>query len=130
MFSILHAHSQPDVVFALNPWEVFVDHGLHLFVALGEDLIDVPVCPAHGLEDRSDELKRHPLLKEIAHGVHENSSGSLPVKWFIKFLWDKPQIEPLLIGVSRYASPSFSESFCIAMLASRADFRTSRQWVP
>ena len=51
---------------------------------LREHLELVPVRPAHRAEDQLDVLKRHLVVKQVAHGIHEDALRLLPSQWQIQ----------------------------------------------
>src|SRR4249919_757181 len=90
----------------------------------------MPVRLLHRRKHFTDEGIGNPLVEKVAHGVHEDHSRSLPFLRLIKSLRPDTQIEPLLVRMTRNASPSLRESLCIAGGAARRDLVATGNRVP
>lgn len=84
------------------PWKALSEPHESI-TAFSKDLVDVPVCLEHGLEDLQDKLVRHIFMEQVGHRVHENPPRGSPTKGNLQAGIPQAQIEPLLEVVTRYA---------------------------
>src|ERR1017187_1030016 len=97
---------------------------------LGEDLKSMPVRFDHNVCDCFDVVLRDSIVKEVTHRVHKYHLWSSPTERFAKFLWNKTQVESLLVWVTLHTAKSFSKHFGVAVLASGADLRAAANRIP
>src|SRR5262245_28149737 len=93
----------------------------HSLRALREHLEVMPRSEAHRREDGIDEVIRHVLVEQVAHRVHEDSTGLFPRERKADPLRPQPKIEALLVRMSRNPSESLREGQGVAVLASGTD---------
>ena len=74
-----------------------LEHALHSGRPLGQHLEGVPVGPFHHATNSLDIVVRHILVKEVAHGVHEDHLRCLPPQRLRQFPRHQSKIEPLLV---------------------------------
>lgn len=122
----LHAHSHPDI---RRPCELTGD-SCQSFGSFRQDLKDMPMSCRHNFEDPSQVGKRHFVMEQVAHGIHENQSGLLPCQWLIDYIWLKSKLESIAIARLSHRLQSFGHSFRVAMLATGTYLRATRYGVP
>src|SRR5262245_31567748 len=69
-------------------------------------------------------------MKQIAHRIHEDRLWRGPLERLRELFVHKPQVEPLLIGVSGDTTEALGKCFGIAVLAAWADLCTASYRVP
>src|SRR5262245_53109550 len=100
MIFIFDADAHPDV---WRPWEIG-EKRLQTLRPFGQDLILMPVRAVHHLEGPLNVLKRHIVVKQIAHRIDEDALRLLPTERLTEFFGDESQIEPLFERVSLHAA--------------------------
>src|SRR5436190_14486590 len=90
----------------------------------------MPVRLLHHVENTVHVLEWHLLVKKVAHRIDKYHSWFAPMERLLKSLWAKLQIEPVLEGMPRHPPEPFRESFCITVIAARADFRAASYRIP
>src|SRR5271170_5368138 len=88
------------------------------------------VSGLHSIEYGVDEWLGHFFMKEVAHGVHEDTLGLLPVQWLFHAFGPERKIEAVLEGVSRDPTKPFGEALRIAEIAAARDLRAARYGIP
>ena len=97
---------------------------------LRQHLVSVPVGTLHHADNRFDVIVWNVFVKQVTHRVHEDHARLRPAKRLKKFLWNKAQIEALLVGMPRDASKPFGKCLRIAMSATGADFGAAPNGIP
>lgn len=105
-------------------------HLAHALRPLCEYLIRVPVSRQHDICDLSDVIVWNGFMKQVAHGVHEDSSWRPPGKGDIKLIRNEPEVETLLEGVSLHSAKAFGKCLSVAVCAPSADFCATAHRVP
>ncbi len=132
----LDADSHPDV---LGPGKRGGDVG-EAFCSLRQHLERMPVCSAHGLEDRNNEFQRNAVVKQVAHRVHEHQARTAPAQRLTKrFVYQLHLTGPTrsslayrrqpFVGGAGPAEP-VGHPFCVAVLAAWGHTRAAAYWVP
>jgi hypothetical protein len=85
-------------------------------MALGEHLEDVPVAFRHDLEDLLQEVQRHLLMEQVAHGVDEYAAWLTPAPRFIQAFGVEREVE----AIREVLVEAFREGFSVAVFAARA----------
>src|SRR5215469_12484702 len=90
----------------------------------------MPLRRCHDTGHDLDVSIRDTILKQITHGIHEDQFRRPPQERLEQFLWNKPQIESLLVGMSLHAAKALRKRFGITMLTTGANLDTPAHWVP
>src|SRR5256885_14351004 len=90
----------------------------------------MPTRAAHDLEDLLYVSERNVLMKQVAHGVHEDRLRLLPPKWKLKHVWLQREFEAIPIVRLAHRLETFGHAFGIAMLAARANLGATGDRVP
>lgn len=90
----------------------------------------MPVRLPHHFSNRSDVVRRHLLVKEIAHGVDEDLPRSPPTYRLIELFRHESQIESLLEGMAGDAPKPLGERLRIAELTAGAHLGTPSSGIP
>jgi hypothetical protein len=130
VFAVLGGHSPPDVRSLRGVTELRVQQVAHSLGTFCENLVCVPVRFQHDLGYANDVLVSYAFVEEVAHRVHEDAAGLLPVRWVVQFLRHEAQVEALLKGVPRHTPETLRERASIAMLAAGANLRATPDRVP
>lgn len=107
-----------------------VDKSPQQRTALGQHLEHVPIGPFHCVKHRLNMPPRYGLVEEIAHGIDEDHSRTLPSQRVTQTLGAQRQIETGFEWMTADASKSLREAFGVAVVAAGADLRTTRHRVP
>src|ERR1019366_1457032 len=70
------------------------------------------------------------LVEQIAHRVDEDHPRSTPTQRLFKALRPDTQVETLLVGMTRYATPELCKRLCVAVRAARRNLMAPRDGVP
>lgn len=80
MLSVLNTHPPPDMGRLCGLLQPALQEGRHPVCACGQHLVRVPGRCVHHLADSLNGLIRNPLMKPIAHRVHEDTPGAGPAE--------------------------------------------------
>ncbi len=128
--SVLHAHAVPDVGETAHPAQFAGEQTLHAAMSLGQHLERVPAGAAHHRADGRDEVDWHVFVKQIAHGVNEDSSRAAPRQGLVQLLRHEPEVETLFERMSGHASEALGERLRVAVRAAGADLGAATDRVP
>jgi hypothetical protein len=81
----------------------------------------MPVSDLHGVEHGVDERPGDLFVKEVTHGVDEDSPGLPPMKWLCEAFWPEGEVKPIREGVSANAAKSFGKALRVAEIAAVCD---------
>lgn len=123
-------NAKPDVAGDRPTLIAIADIVAHEGTALGQDLVDMPICLLHGIEHLVDEGTVDVLVEQVAHRVHEDHPRLLPERGLFQPRRPERQVKSLLIGVARNAAPALCKAFSIAVVTSRADLGAAGHRVP
>src|ERR1700730_13128453 len=123
---ILDGDSHPDIRAPRQRWGKFRQP----IIPLCQDLEGVLISLPHYLKHLSDELLGDALVKQIAHGVHEDGSRAFPAQWLVEAAWPDTQIEALFIRMPRDTAPALGKRLRVAMCAARRNLVAARDRVP
>lgn len=127
---VLNTDTPPDVWLPSSFAERRTEERSHPVRALGEHLIDMPVGLQHHGSDRCNIGVRNALVKQIAHGIHEDHARRSPAQGFIQLLGDEPKVEPLLERMTGDAAKAFCERFGVTVGTSGANLRAASNGIP
>src|SRR5450759_939492 len=102
---ILNRHPDPDM---RCPRQV-VSKRCESIGAFSENLVDVQVGRDHDFEHIPDVSVRYALVEKIAHRIHEDSPGTLPLRGKAQSFGPDFQVKALLIRVPLHSTESFSK---------------------
>jgi hypothetical protein len=128
--TVLHGYTEPHVhrpgcVAVTLAKEIAHERG-----ALAEDLVGVPIGPLHGVKDARDKFVRDFLVKEIAHGIHEDHSRLPPPERLLQPLGPQGQIKSGLKGMARRATKALRKSLGVTVVAPGADLGAAGYRIP
>jgi hypothetical protein len=123
---VFHADPHPDVP---GPWEGSRDFP-QSSASLGENLEHMLGALRHGLEYLLDEPKRHVLVKEITHGIHEHESRRPPASRQIEQIILQSNGESVGVTSLTHGLEAQRESLGVAELAAGADLRAACDGIP
>ena len=75
---VLHADSPPDVLEGSSLQQLACQQVSHSLRTLRQYLIRMPVADLHDGRRPANVARREPFVKQVAHGVHEDSLGARP----------------------------------------------------
>src|SRR5580658_433071 len=104
---VFDGHAEPDMSGSLTVAVAPVDELLHRRTALRQYLINVPVGPLHGVEHGLDVRLRDILVKQIAHRVHENHPGPLPLERLLQPFRPQSEVEAGLERMAGHAAKAW-----------------------
>jgi hypothetical protein len=84
----------------------------------------------HHFSDCGDVWNRNVSVEQITHRIDEHHLRTGPTDGLQELLWNKSQIEPLLVRVSTHAPETLSKRLSVTMSATRADFCAAAHWIP
>jgi hypothetical protein len=105
----------------------YIDEAL---APLSENLKGVMRALLDRRKDPLDEGKRHPLVKQIAHGVHENHPRRFPFFGNLKQIGMQRDVKSVSIPLDAHRLQSVRHALGVAVFAARANLRTTRDGVP
>ncbi len=124
--TILDGHAHPDVC---RPPEVRGELN-QTPIALRQDLKRVPMGGTHSLEHSSDVRRRDLLVEQVAHRVDEDRLWLAPAKRSIETFGPNPQVEALLVSMSRDATPTLRERLRVAVRTTRRNLSAPGHRIP
>lgn len=84
----------------------------------------------HGGEYASYEFFRHISMKQVGHGIDEDSPGFYPLQRELETGFPEAQIKALLVMMSGNPTPPFSERQRIAVVTARRHLSTPCDRIP
>ena len=102
----------------------------HERTALGENLVDMPICLLHDTEDLVYELPWDLLVKKIAHGIHEDPARSTPPQRLAQTAITELKVKPSFVRMTDNTPESFGKALSIAIVATARDLGATRNRVP
>ena len=80
VFRVFNGNAEPDVRRGEARAVPRREDICHKRAAFGQHLKRVPVRLFHGVKDQVDKRPRHFLLKQVAHGIDEDTAGLTPAQ--------------------------------------------------
>ncbi len=90
----------------------------------------MPRCLIHCFEDLQDEVLRHVLVEEVAHGIDKDAFRLFPAQRQVNSISPKPKVKALLVWVSGHAAEALSKRFSVTVSATWTDFCTTGDRIP
>ena len=116
MLLVFNTHSPPNVGRIGGKFQLAVEKLSHTARSFCKNLVSVPICQAHDPRRLDDELVRHFVLKQIAHGIYKNHSWPDPFERFSELFGHELNIKPMFVRMARNSPKSFRKRFRVVVL--------------
>src|SRR5271157_4477827 len=130
MLAILHTDSEPDMRLTRSEAQLRTKHLAHSLRPLGQYLEGMPARLLHHTANLLDVRIRHVFVEKVAHRVDEDHPRFAPAQGIGQLFGHEPQVESLLVGMTRNAPEPLGEGLGVTVRAPGADFRAAPDRVP
>lgn len=123
---VFDAHAHPDMRLPIQR----IAQLDQTFRPFGEHLVLMPVRPAHNVEDVADIGERDLRMKQVAHRIHKDAFGGLPLQRQFEHLRLQGYFEAVTVIRQPHGLQAFGEALGVAMFAAGTDLGAPRYRVP
>lgn len=127
---VLHADTPPDVRLFSSKAQRAFQQRRKAISTLGQNLVGMPIRSRHHTRHLDDVFVGNVLVKQVAHGVHENHPGRSPTQWIAELFQHDAQIKAKLKWMAGNAAPTFGKRLGVTVLAAGANLGTATNWIP